>query len=81
MPKQRHVFCRVSTLVMSPGRYRLRPGDVWHADHPVVAAYPDYFTEEPPVILPQDWTPPVEEPPVEQATKAPGEKRSTRRAG
>ena len=82
--KPKYVFATATTLVMRPGRYHLRAGQTWHADHPVVAEHPSLFSEDPPEVLPRDWVSPVVEqaavePVVEQATKAPGEKRASRR--
>ncbi len=73
--KPKYVFATVDTAIIKGGRYRLRRGDAWYADHPIVAAFPDSFSDEPPVIHPNGW-----EPPVEQATAAPGEKRTNTRA-
>jgi hypothetical protein len=83
--KPRYVFARTSTLIVDmAGRHRLRMGEAWHADHPVVRVHADLFSDDPLLINPHGWEPPVEEaaqePKVEQATKAPGEKRATRRA-
>lgn len=75
------VFARATTLVFTPQRCNVVVGQAWHAAHPIVAAHPDLFSDEPPEILPRGWEPPsTTEPKVEQATKAPGEKRATRRA-
>jgi hypothetical protein len=51
-------------------------GEAWYADHPLVVDHPDSFSDEPPLIHPRNWTPPVE-----QASAAPGEKRANRRGG
>lgn len=73
--KQEYVFATVNTLVVGTfGRSRLRVGDCWYADHPVVRKHPDMFSEEPPEVHPRGWSPPVE-----QATAAPGETRQTSR--
>lgn len=73
--KPRYVFARVNTLIVNTaGRHRLYVGDAWHADHPVVQIHPEMFSDDPPEIHPRNW-----EPPVEQASAAPGEKRSSRR--
>lgn len=58
-------------------------GSHWPADDPVVKAHPDLFSDDPRYGLsysaqPEGWDAP-EGHPVEQATKAPGEKRPTRR--
>lgn len=83
MPKKPDiVYARSTTLVFAPTRCNVTAGQVWYADHPIVAAHPDLFSDEPLEILPRGWEPPVvEEPKVEQATRAPGEKRTTRRGG
>lgn len=52
---------------------RLEPGHPWAADDPFVKARPDLFSDEPTAI---NRTSP---PPVEQATAAPGERRTTKR--
>lgn len=79
--KPRYVFSRTTTLVVDgSGRHHLRAGDAWHADHPLVEAHPDWFSDEPIDVKPRNWVPRAEEEQkVEQATKAPGEKRNTRR--
>lgn len=53
----------------------VREGDLWDADDPVVASHPDWFE-----VAPEPKRAARPEPPVEQATAAPGEKRTTRRA-
>ena len=79
--KPKYVFARVTTLIVDmSGRHRLKVGDAWYADHPVVQTHSDLFADDPTEILPRGWVSRVEEPVVEQATKAPGEKRATRRA-
>jgi hypothetical protein len=55
------------------GKLRLNPNDPWHDDHPFVKANPDFFQADPGRAV----TSP--EPPVERATRAPGERRTTRR--
>lgn len=55
-------------------------GEAWRADDPVVQSHPDWFGDTPKVVrttLPRHLQ---GEPPVEQATAAPGEKRATTRA-
>lgn len=51
------------------GPYRTRRGQAFDADHPLVKARPNLFTDRPPIV----------EGEVERATAAPGEKRATRR--
>jgi hypothetical protein len=58
----------------------VRKGTHWPADDPVVKAHPDMFSSDPRYGLsysaePKGWS----DPPVEQATAAPGEKRQIRR--
>ncbi len=48
----------------------LSRGEVWHASDPFVKANPDLFVDAPPVVRGHV---------VESASKAPGEKRSTKR--
>lgn len=50
----------------------LREGDAWWASDPFVQARPEFFGPVPPKIR--------GEAPVEQASKAPGEKRTVKRA-
>lgn len=52
---------------------RVVGGDVWHAGDPFVKAHPDLFNREPTVVRGER----PKEGPVEQATAAPGEKRTT----
>lgn len=73
--KKKYVFAVVNTTIMAPSRHRLVVGDVYYADSPPVQRYPDMFSEDPPNIHPRGW----ESPEVEQATAAPGEKRTTKR--
>lgn len=73
-----------ATRTAVAGHTTIVEGTHWPADDPLVKAYPDLFTDNPRFGL-MFTTPPTEEaapaePPVEQATKAPGEKRTTRRA-
>lgn len=49
----------------------LTRGEVWHASDPFVKAHPELFVDAPPVV--RGYV-------VESASKAPGEKRSTKRA-
>lgn len=62
-------------------RVMVHKGSHWPADDPLVTRYPDRFSPDPRWGLqytqePRGW----DDPPVEQATAAPGEKRQTRRA-
>ena len=76
--KPKYVFAKANGSFKFGGRsFKVVPGQVWDADCPLVAAYPDSFSDEP--LKVHGWT--DDEPaPVEQATAAPGEKRTTRRA-
>ena len=72
----RYVFAATSVSVRVPGQtypVPVRRGEVWFAEDPFVKAYPDLFSEHPPRAR-------GTEPEVEQASAAPGEKRTTRRA-
>ena len=62
------------------GSLQVWKGSHWAADDPVVRRYPDRFTTDPRYGL-NFTVPPVgyDDPPVEQATAAPGEKRNVRR--
>lgn len=62
------------------GRVMVRMGSHWAADDPVVRAHPEQFSEDPRYGLafsrePVGWN----DPPVETATAAPGERRNIRR--
>lgn len=54
---------------------RLREGELWAADDPFVKARPDLFGAQPERIRRTIPAQPV----IEQASKAPGEKRATKR--
>jgi hypothetical protein len=63
----------VSTVLYNGGRVRLHPTQQWKSDDPFVKARPEFFSETPLVAAHSDgYT-------VEQATAAPGEKRTVRR--
>jgi hypothetical protein len=64
----------LATTSVRAFQLQVRRGEAWHADHPLVVANPDLFGDDPPDVLPRRW-----EPEVEQATAAPGEKRTSRR--
>lgn len=76
------VFATTTTTVTTPGGVHvlIRWGEHWPANDPIVAAFPQHFTDDPtpglrisqPLKLEDD------EKPVEQATAAPGEKRTRR---
>lgn len=77
-----HVFAKADFPADTPGggRSQVWKGSHWPADDPIVLAYPDRFTRDSRYGL-QYTTPPAgyDDPPVEQATAAPGEKRNVRR--
>lgn len=66
-----------STSVGAPngGVHRLNKGEPWDADDPVVLAHPELFSDSP--LRVRTSTRGFVD--VEQATAAPGEKRTTRR--
>lgn len=69
-----------ATRTASVGQGVVRKGSHWPADDPIVRAHPDMFSADPRYGLnfstaPDGW----DDPPVETATAAPGEKRQTRR--
>ena len=76
------VYAKYSTQVATPdgGRHFVQGGQHWPADDPVVKAAQDVFSPDARYGVSYS-TPPAElaDPPVEQATAAPGEKRNTRR--
>jgi hypothetical protein len=58
----------------------VRKGDHWPADDPVVRTNPQLFSRDPRYGMRYTVEPTgYDDPPVEQATAAPGEKRNTRR--
>ena len=70
-----------ATLTLANGaQATVRRGQHWSAADPVVREKPDAFTTDPRYGLAFS-TPPAEmaDPPVEQATAAPGERRNVRR--
>ena len=65
----------------------IHKGTHWPADDPIVRAHPDLFSDDPRwgmnySVEPEGYNDPPRssDTPVEQATAAPGEKRSTRRS-
>lgn len=75
--KPAYVFAKANGSFKFEGRrFKLVPGQVWAADCPLVNAYPESFTDEPPHLHGVDWG---DDAPIEQATNAPGEKRTTTR--
>ena len=77
------VYATYSVQVVTPdgGRHTVHGGQHWAAGDPVVAAAPDGLFSPDARYGVSYSVPPAElaEPPVEQATAAPGERRSTRR--
>ena len=72
----RVVFATVTTSVTMPAGHSIlvRTGSHWPAEDPFVLAHPDLFTEDARVGMTYSQ-PPQPDPPVEQATAAPGERR------
>lgn len=75
------VYAMVTAPVeVSPGLGGMvQKGSHWPADDPVVRAHPEYFSADARYGLNYSVEPAGWDAPVEQATKAPGEKRQTRR--
>jgi hypothetical protein len=73
------VYAKVNTVVTraSGVGITLSAGEHWPASDPVVKDYPDLFTSDPTEVGLRISAP--LEGDVEQATSAPGEKRSTRK--
>lgn len=71
-----HVFARTNCVVAwEGGQTSLVEGQVWDADAELVAARPDLFTEEPPKVHGRREGGRR----IESATRAPGERRRTRK--
>jgi hypothetical protein len=72
---------RVGTRDGSP--VTVPKGSHWPADDPIVADHPDIFSADPRwgLLYSQEPDGYRDQAPVEQATRAPGEKRQTRRGG
>lgn len=77
------LYAKVSGLVRWSGGSTVLSAGVTTADddHPLVLERPDLFTDEAPAAHLASPRPPAGDPesPVERATRAPGEKRQTRR--
>lgn len=72
-----YVFATDTFSAREPGsKYptTVHKGTAWWADCPMVTSHSKMFADEPPEVSPRGW-----EPPVEQATAAPGETRTTDR--
>lgn len=64
---------------------RVRKGQHWPAEDPVVRAAPDLFSRDPRWGMvyssePDGYDAPIDDAPVETATANPGERRNTRRS-
>jgi hypothetical protein len=78
------VYARGTVQVTTPdgGRHLVQGGQHWPADDPVVLANPGLFSPDPRYGIRYSRAPAeMSEPPVEQATAAPGEKRAAVRRG
>jgi hypothetical protein len=75
--KKNVVFATFSTWVTPT--VAINRGEAWDADDPVVLSHPDWFTSDPSQFA-RTSSASYGEPAVEQATAAPGEKRTVRRA-
>lgn len=74
-------FATATTTVTTPGGVHvlIRWGEHWPANDPVVVAFPQHFTDDPtPGLRISQPLKTDDEKPVEQATAAPGEKRTRR---
>lgn len=70
------VYANTDTSVGGPngGVHRLNKGEPWDADDQLVKHRPEFFSDSPLKVRTSfGWSP------VEQATAAPGEKRTTKR--
>jgi len=77
------VYATVNTTVTRPSGVgiSIHAGEHWPASDPVVKDHPGLFTADPAEVGLRISAPLADDPPVEQATAAPGEKRATRRPG
>lgn len=76
------VYATTSTMLATPlgGQVRILKGTHWPADDPIVQANPSLFSEDARYGLYYSVEPAgYDEPVIETATAAPGEKRNTRR--
>lgn len=74
------VYAKATVWVTSS--LQLHEGEAWIADDPIVQRRPDLFTDTPRIVrttLSRAEIAAREQAPVEQATRAPGERRATRR--
>lgn len=77
------VYAKASVVLAHAGRrVQVKAGEPWGAGDPLVAQYPDMFAAHLRAVRstedPRGYR--EYEPPVERATRAPGEKRTVRRA-
>lgn len=74
-----YVYANCEAVVYEGGlRVQLVADQIWAADDPIVKARPDLFSKEPRKV---NRTTATTAAPVESASAAPGEKRTTRRVG
>ena len=76
------VYAKYTAQVATPdgGRWNVQGGQHWPADDPVVAANPGMFSADARYGVTYSAAPAeLSDPPVEQATAGPGEKRTVRR--
>jgi hypothetical protein len=74
------VYAKATVWVTSS--VQLREGEAWFADDPLVKAHADLFMDTPKIVrttLSRREIAERDPAPVEQATRAPGERRTTRR--
>lgn len=75
------VFVKESASTAVEGRrVRLQKDEAWDADDPVVKARPDLFVDRPERVMVSTEKPARTASPIEQATAAPGEKRTTKKS-
>lgn len=76
------VYAKANSNVFAAGiPVSISVGQHWRADDPVVKAYPEMFTDDARYGLSSTVPVPADEPAVEQATAAPGEKRTSVKRG
>jgi hypothetical protein len=76
--------CQSRVVEMDGARVHVQKGIHWPASDPVVQRYPELFSNDARFGMaysrePEGYDAPIDESPVETATAAPGEKRSTPR--
>jgi hypothetical protein len=79
------VYAIETGSLVSPdgGSVLIRKGTHWDSRDAIVRAYPQWFSADPRYGLSWTGDPPTEmaEPPIEQVTAGPGERRNVRRTG